>query len=559
MQHRPGMARTLIESRDLGIHQKSQNWGQIDFSLSLYIVSGSIFTVNKGSQYSPNFGATEFYLTTGENGTGTFSRRGGSSVEIPPGTLTTGKWHKLKFSIRGYTTNATMTASIGEVGIGSICYDGISPAGGLGLSAGNDTAIIVKDLLVQDINGTTLYFNSLTSQSALEDFATGTNYYGACFDGGKRDRTVWAGDFSIFRPTIFYSTANIEAVAGSLLLFTGVQDAQGQISSSVPASLVPSEVPSHEWEGGNFYSLIYAISSANAWYEWYRYTGDNTWWPAIKRGIDYGLTAFDQETGLITVSGLACVDFDYYEGPTPGTHIAANSIVVWALRNAALISESLGDSVASGYRKTADTIESVFLPIVSPYASGFHTWAAFEAGMDDEAISLMRTVWKNQIDTDNAWYAGMTWEFINGTTGEPYRPNDSSQAHGWGGGPTWQLSHYALGVSPAAPGFSTWSFAPRTVNLTFANGRVPTPWGTITAAWEDTRSRFEMRITAPTGTNGTILIPGAANKTIIINGVGVNANEGTTLPLGVTWTGIDGSAYRVNVTSVTDAFTISAS
>ncbi|CAE6492754.1 unnamed protein product [Rhizoctonia solani] len=621
---------TLIESKNIAIHQKSQNWGQIDFSLSLYIISGSIFTVNKGSEYAPDPGATEFYLTTGNNGTGTFSRYGGSSVDLPSGTLTTGKWHSVKFSVRG-DSDATMAASIDGVEIGSISYDGISSAGGLGLSAGNDTAIIIKDLLVQDNNGTTIYFNSLTSQSALEDFATGTNYYGACFDGAKRDRIVWAGDFSIFGPTIFYSTANIEAVAGSLLLFTGVQDAQGQISSAVPASLVPSGVPSGDWESGNFYSVIYAISSANAWYEWYRYTGDtrfiHTWWPAIKRDIDYGLSSLDQETGLINVSGLAAMDFDYYDGPTPGTHIGANSIVVWALRNAALISDSLGDSVAAGYRETANNIERAvnerlfsnstgayilvdgnttvgisqdgnsyailsgiasassapssagaviesmralntpfgplsfsnttrFLPIVSPYASGFHTWAAFEAGMDDEAISLMRTTWKNQTDVDNPWYTGMTWEFINGTTGEPYRPNYSSQAHGWGSGPTWQLSHYVLGVSPATPGFSTWSFAPRTVNLTFANGRVPTPWGTIVAAWEDTGSTFDMRITAPTGTNGTIVIPGAANKTIAINGVELNANG---LPEGVDWAGVEGTAYRVNVTSGLDTFTISAS
>ncbi|CUA73225.1 Plasma membrane ATPase [Rhizoctonia solani] len=532
---------TLIESKNLAIHQKSQNWGQIDFSLSLYILSGSIFTVNKGNLYAPEPSVTQFLLTAGSNGTDTFSRYGGSSVDIPSGALTTGKWHNVTFSVRE-EGNSTMTASVDGVQIGTVSYDGVSSAGPLGLSAGTDTAIIIKDLLVRDANGTGLYFNSLTSQSVLEDFATGTNYYSACFDGAKRDRIVWAGDFSIFGPTIFYSTANIDAVAGI----------------------------------------------------------------------------------------VEAMDFNYYDGPTPGTHIGANSIVVWALRNAALISDSLGDSVASGYRETANNIEKAvnehlfsnstgayllvdgnttvgisqdgnsyailsgiasasnapssagavieamrslntpfgplsfanttrFLPIVSPYASGFHTWASFEAGMDDEAISLMRTTWKNQTDVNNPWYTGMTWEFINGTTGEPYRPNYSSQAHGWGSGPTWQLSHYVLGVSPAAPGYSTWSFAPRTINLTFANGRVPTPWGTIVAGWEDTGSRFDMRITAPAGTNGTILIPGAANKTVSINGVEVTTSGNSTLPTGVTWAGAEGDAYRVNVTSGVNAFTISSS
>lgn len=187
----------------------------------------------------------------------------------------------------------------------------------------------------------------------------------------------------------------------------------------------------------------------------------------------------------------------------PGTHIGANAIFVWALRNMALIADTLGDSVASGYRTTASKIEEAvnrrlfsdsfkayvltdgnttvgisqdgnsvrhlvcknyiefeftiisqyailsgianaanapsspkaiieamrslntpfgplsfsnttrLLPIISPYASGFHTWAAFEAGMDDEAIELMRIVWKYQTDVDNPWYTGMTWENIS--------------------------------------------------------------------------------------------------------------------------------------------------
>lgn len=56
-----------------------------------------------------------------------------------------------------------------------------SSAGPLGFSAGNDTAILVKNLFVQDATGNTLYSNSLTNMSALEDFSTGTNHYGACF------------------------------------------------------------------------------------------------------------------------------------------------------------------------------------------------------------------------------------------------------------------------------------------------------------------------------------------------------------------------------------------
>lgn len=62
-----------------------------------------------------------------------------------------------------------------------LILDNASSAGPFGFSAGNDTAIIVKNLLVQDTAGKTIYSNSLTSMSALQDFSTGTNHYGVCF------------------------------------------------------------------------------------------------------------------------------------------------------------------------------------------------------------------------------------------------------------------------------------------------------------------------------------------------------------------------------------------
>ncbi|KAB5589892.1 alpha-L-rhamnosidase [Ceratobasidium theobromae] len=162
---------------------------------------GSIFTFSKGIQLTPAPEYSQFHLRLGDNGTSTFSRDGGVSVNLPSGVLTTGKWHDLKFLVRG-ETNSSMSVSIDGVSIGTIPYDDASSVGPLGFTTGSDTTIIIKNLFVQDITGNTLYSNSLTSMSALADFSTGTNHYGVCFDGAKRDRTVWAGDFSIFGRTI---------------------------------------------------------------------------------------------------------------------------------------------------------------------------------------------------------------------------------------------------------------------------------------------------------------------------------------------------------------------
>lgn len=180
---------TLIESQNVALHAKSTNWGQTDASLSLYIISGSTFVFNKGAQ---------FKLSTSTNGT-TFSRVGGLSTPLPSGSLVVGKWQDLKFSAQGETGNATLSLSIDGVDVGSVPYGELAfkltivhslnflrvgdsaLTGAFGFSADDGTAVIVKNVLVQGTDGNILYSNSLTSTSALQDFATGTNHYGACF------------------------------------------------------------------------------------------------------------------------------------------------------------------------------------------------------------------------------------------------------------------------------------------------------------------------------------------------------------------------------------------
>ena len=64
---------------------------------------------------------TEFYLTAGTNGT--LSRNGGFLVDLPPGSLVSGKWHRIKFSVRD-DTNATMRVNIdgARIGIGIVSF-----------------------------------------------------------------------------------------------------------------------------------------------------------------------------------------------------------------------------------------------------------------------------------------------------------------------------------------------------------------------------------------------------------------------------------------------------
>jgi hypothetical protein len=103
---------TLIESQNVAFYMKSANWGEVDINLSLYIISGSTFLINKGSP---------FMLSIGTNGT-TLSRIGGPSTTLPNNVMLLGRWHDLKFSAHGETGNATLSLSVDSVDVGSVPY-----------------------------------------------------------------------------------------------------------------------------------------------------------------------------------------------------------------------------------------------------------------------------------------------------------------------------------------------------------------------------------------------------------------------------------------------------
>ena len=123
----------------------------------------------------------------------------------------------------------------------------------------------------------------------------------------------------------------------------------------------------------------------------------------------------------------------------------------------------------------------------------------------------------------SAYYSGATWEALapDGTpaTRESAGGTFQSLAHGWGSGPTSALSKYVLGVRPVQPGYKTWLIEPQPGDLSWAEGRVPTPFGPITANWKNAPDRFALDVVVPAGTRGTIGIPAPAGRVSIkVNG-----------------------------------------
>ncbi|MGH2886262.1 MAG: alpha-L-rhamnosidase C-terminal domain-containing protein, partial [Solirubrobacteraceae bacterium] len=153
--------------------------------------------------------------------------------------------------------------------------------------------------------------------------------------------------------------------------------------------------------------------------------------------------------------------------------------------------------------------------LVSPFINGFDVQARFAAGDTVDAYSLLRRVWGRMV-TPGDQYTGAFWE--NYTPSGAVSNGSISLAHGWSSGPTSALSEYALGIRPLSPGFSTWSVAPEPGDLRWAAGQVPTPLGPITVRWQRSDRHFELWVTAPASTSGTITVPAGSDATVHVNG-----------------------------------------
>jgi alpha-L-rhamnosidase len=150
----------------------------------------------------------------------------------------------------------------------------------------------------------------------------------------------------------------------------------------------------------------------------------------------------------------------------------------------------------------AFSLNSVYasFPVISPFISGFEVWARFEAGDATGALDLIRTVW-GDMQKSSPFYSGGVWETLAPDATPKFGPG-TSLAHPWSSGPTSGLSKYVLGVRPVSPGYKTWLIEPQPGDLTWAKGRVPTPYGPIKVKWKKTSQGLRLEIDVPNDTSG---------------------------------------------------------
>ncbi|MXG90354.1 alpha-L-rhamnosidase C-terminal domain-containing protein [Nocardioides flavescens] len=176
------------------------------------------------------------------------------------------------------------------------------------------------------------------------------------------------------------------------------------------------------------------------------------------------------------------------------------------------------------------TRDANYSDLVSPFVTGFETAARFDTGDGTDAVALIHNVWDKMVDPTDPAYSGALWENFSpdGTVKDP----NTSLAHGWSSGPTWELSQYVLGAQPVAPGYKTWQVKPRTSGLAWSRGAIPTPQGQIGVSWTHQGQDYRLEVTSPAGTTGEVWVPLSS------------ARARTTAPAGATYLRREG-AYDV--------------
>ncbi len=120
-----------------------------------------------------------------------------------------------------------------------------------------------------------------------------------------------------------------------------------------------------------------------------------------------------------------------------------------------------------------------------------------ESGNDLDALNYIRLCWGLMLEHG----ATSCWEMWDRNT---------SLCHGWSAAPAMILPAYVLGVRPTRPGFREFLVEPRPGDLQWAEGKVPTPHGTIRVAWKiegENGDIFRLSIVVPEHTEAKFRPP----------------------------------------------------
>ncbi|MDD4645159.1 MAG: family 78 glycoside hydrolase catalytic domain, partial [Bacteroidales bacterium] len=140
------------------------------------------------------------------------------------------------------------------------------------------------------------------------------------------------------------------------------------------------------------------------------------------------------------------------------------------------------------------------------------------------ALDYIRKYWGGQMKLasfNGGWQEG--WNV------EEWTDDIGSTSHAWCSGPTALLPQKVLGVEPILPGWKEFTIAPRTGDLKWAKGIIPSPAGDINVSWTRESDQLLLSAEIPAGTKATISLPG---EDVQINGKPVSEYPGVEMLTG---------------------------
>ena len=116
-----------------------------------------------------------------------------------------------------------------------------------------------------------------------------------------------------------------------------------------------------------------------------------------------------------------------------------------------------------------------------------------KSGDVQSALHYIRTHWGKMLDSGTP----TLWENGVHKIGKAGFGGSASLCHGFSSSPAAFLQTVILGVSPLAPGFARFKFAPQSADLSFAKGVIPTPCGSIRVEWKKSGNQLEVSLHVP--------------------------------------------------------------
>ena len=412
-------------------------------------------------------------------------------------------------------------------------------------------------------------------------------------DGAKRDRIVWPGDMSIAVPSISVSTYDMISIVNSLDSLFDLQNmSSGQLPyAGRPFPLIYSATYHlysligvadyylfsddldyvrgkwDQWKLGLNFSLSFidesGMMNVTSSADWLRFgmgghniEANSILYYTINQGIELGQIVSEDisllDTWAQTAAGIKASANRLLWNQTAGMYHDNETTTLmpqdgncWAVVSNLTDSTDKPKSISAGLASRwtpygAPAVEAA--DAVSPFISGFELQMHHLAGNASAALDLLRLQWGFMMDDPRMTNS----TFIEGYSSDgslhyaPYT-NDPriSHAHGWATGPTSTLTFYVGGIHLLTAGGQTWELSPDLGGLTSVDTGFSTTLGSfssqVEASEDGTITAF--KFATPTGTMGSVRLPGVSGKLMSDNGTAITLTNGVASSVsGGTWT-----------------------